>query len=187
MCMKITQTKISGVKLIEPQLFGDERGYFFEAFNERAFKGEVADVEFVQDNESLSCRGTLRGLHFQKGEAAQAKLVRVIEGKVLDVCVDLRRGSPTFGKWISVELSGENHCQLFIPRGLAHGFSVLSERAIFAYKCDNYYNPEAEGNLNALDPELGIEWRITRNEMLRSSKDLSAPGFSELEKECFYD
>lgn len=185
--MKITHTDINGVMVLEPQVFGDERGYFFEAFNNRNFRHEAADVVFVQDNESLSRRGTVRGLHFQKGAAAQAKLVRVVEGRVLDVCVDLRRSSPTFGKWISVELSGENHCQLFIPRGLAHGFSVLSEKAIFAYKCDNYYNPKAEGKLNALDPQLGIDWRISSQEMLRSAKDLSSPGFFELEEDCFYD
>ncbi len=185
--MKITQTDINGVMVIEPEVFGDERGYFFEAFNARIFRREVADVTFVQDNESLSCMGTLRGLHFQKGVAAQAKLVRVIEGKVLDVCVDLRRRSPTFGKWISVELSSENHRQLFIPRGLAHGFSVLSGKAIFAYKCDNYYLPKEEGHLNALDPDLGIDWRISQGEMLRSAKDLSAPGFFELKEDCFYD
>ena len=158
--MIIEQTLIPDVLILHPRIFKDARGYFFESFNERDFSEHVTPVHFVQDNESKSCYGVVRGLHFQKGSAAQAKLVRVIEGKVLDIAVDLRNGSPTFGKWVGVELSGENAAQLFIPRGFAHGFSVLSKEAVFQYKCDNFYNPAAEGAIAWNDPDLGIDWKI---------------------------
>ena len=155
--MNVIETGIPGLLILEPRVFGDARGYFFESFNRKAFTEAVGEVDFVQDNESRSCYGVVRGLHFQKGEWAQAKLVRVVEGCVLDVAVDLRPGSPTFGRHFSVELSGENHRQFFIPRGFAHGFSVLSEECVFQYKCDNYYHPEAEGAVAWDDPDIGIE------------------------------
>lgn len=157
--MKVTETAIKGVKIIEPRVFNDARGYFFESFEERVFQREVADVHFVQDNESYSEGPVVRGLHFQRGEHAQAKLVRVVEGCVLDVAVDLREGSPTFGKHVAVELSDENKRQFFIPRGFAHGFALLSPKAKFQYKCDNYYCPESEDGIAFNDPQLGIDWK----------------------------
>nr|WP_314661287.1 dTDP-4-dehydrorhamnose 3,5-epimerase [uncultured Porphyromonas sp.] len=184
--MKILDTAIPEVKILEPRLFEDARGYFFESFNERLFAELVAPVHFVQDNESRSSYGVVRGLHFQCGEAAQAKLVRVIRGRVLDVAVDVRRGSPTFGQHVAVELTEDNHRQLFIPRGFAHGFSVLSEEVIFQYKCDNYYAPEAEGAIAWDDPELGIDWRIPRGEVLLSAKDSAHPRLSEATKLAEY-
>ena len=168
--MNILKTKIEGVVILEPVVFGDRRGYFFESFSRRRFEEAVGVVDFVQDNESRSSHGVVRGLHFQLGEQAQAKLVRVVEGCVLDVAVDVRRGSPTFGQHVAVELSGENHRQLFIPRGFAHGFAVLSQTALFQYKCDNYYAPQAEGGIAWDDPALGIDWRIPREEILLSEK-----------------
>ena len=177
--MKILDTAIPEVKILEPRLFEDARGYFFESFNERLFAELVAPVHFVQDNESRSSYGVVRGLHFQCGEAAQAKLVRVIHGRVLDVAVDVRRGSPTFGQHVAVELTEDNHRQLFITRGSAHGFSVLSGEVIFPYKCDNYYAPEAEGAIAWDDPALGIDWRIPRHEVLLSAKDSAHPRLSE--------
>lgn len=176
--MKISQTSIPGVVILEPRVFGDNRGWFSESWNEHTLRSLGLDVHFVQDNESFSHRGVLRGLHFQKGEAAQAKLVRALSGEVLDVAVDLRSGSPTFGKHVAVRLSGQNHKQLFIPRGFAHGFVVLSETAHFAYKCDAFYAPETEGSVYALDPELGINWIVPENEQLFSGKDKVAPLFS---------
>jgi len=169
--MKVIPTAIEGIVVIEPDLFGDERGYFFESFSERRFCEQVRSVRFVQDNESKSSYGVLRGLHFQKPPHAQSKLVRVIEGRVLDVAVDIRRGSPTFGQHVAVELTGENHRQLFIPRGFAHGFSVLSDEAVFQYKCDNYYAPQAEGSVAWNDPDLAIDWRIPADKVLLSEKD----------------
>ena len=173
--MKVIRTDIEGLAVIEPKVFSDERGYFFEAFNQKAFNEEVGPVEFVQDNESKSSYGVVRGLHFQRPPYAQAKLVRVAKGRVLDVAVDLREGSPTYGKHFSVELSDENHRMLFIPRGFAHGFSVLSEEVIFQYKCDNYYHPESEGAVAWNDPDLGIDWGIPADKVILSAKDAKNP------------
>lgn len=169
--MNIIPTEIQGLVIIEPRIFGDNRGYFFESFSERRFKELVADVDFVQDNESMSCYGVVRGLHFQKPPYAQAKLVRVVKGKVLDVAVDLRKDSPTYGKHVAVELSEENHRQVFIPKGFAHGFAVLSEEAIFQYKCDEYYEPQSEGALAWDDPDIGIDWRLPLEKVNLSEKD----------------
>jgi len=174
--MNYIKTDIDGPVIIEPKVFGDERGYFFESFRADEFRREVADIEFIQDNESLSARrGVLRGLHFQKGDAAQAKLVRVVKGRVQDVAVDIREGSPTFGKWVSVELSGENHRMIYIPRGFAHGFAVLEDNTIFQYKCDNYYAPAAEGAIRWNDPTIGVEWMLAPDEIILSAKDAAAP------------
>lgn len=173
--MKVIRTDIEGLAVIEPKVFSDERGYFFEAFNQKAFNEEVGPVEFVQDNESKSSYGVVRGLHFQRPPYAQAKLVRVVKGRVLDVAVDLREGSLTYGKHFSVELSEENHRMLFIPRGFAHGFSVLSEDVIFQYKCDNYYHPESEGAVAWNDPDLGIDWGIPADKVILSAKDAKNP------------
>lgn len=178
--MKVIQTGIPGLLILEPKVFGDARGYFFEAFNRKDFTDAVGDVDFVQDNESRSCYGVIRGLHFQKGEWAQAKLVRVVEGAVLDVAVDIRPGSPTFGQHVAVELSAGNHWQFFLPRGFAHGFSVLSETAVFQYKCDNYYHPEAEGAIAWDDPDLAIDWRIPADRVVLSAKDSHHPKLREL-------
>lgn len=177
--MKVIATEIEGVLVIEPRVFRDGRGYFFESFNERDFKSEAADVDFVQDNESESRYGVVRGLHFQEGGASQAKLVRVIEGRVLDVAVDLRPESPTFGRYVSVELSGENHLQFFIPRGFAHGFSVLSEKAVFQYKCDNFYDPGSEGAIAWDDPDLAIDWKVPEGREILSEKDKHHQSFRE--------
>ena len=173
--MEIVKTDIEGVVIIEPKVFGDARGYFFESFSERDFTSGVRQVRFVQDNESKSRYGVVRGLHFQLPPYAQSKLVRVVQGSVLDVAVDIRKGSPTYGKHVAVELSGENHRQLFIPRGFAHGFSVLSDEVVFQYKCDNFYAPSAEGALAWDDPELGIDWRIPADAVLLSGKDRNHP------------
>ncbi len=169
--MEFQQTDIKGVWIITPRRFGDDRGYFMEAWKKSEFESYVGHVDFVQDNESVSTRGVLRGLHFQKGEWSQAKLVRVSQGAVLDVAVDLRGGSPTYGKHVAVELSGENGRQLFIPRGFAHGFLVLSETAQFQYKVDNVYAPQSEATLLFDDPALGIDWPMSGNELLLSAKD----------------
>lgn len=177
--MNIIETSIPGVVIIEPRLFADERGYFFESFSQQRFQELVAPVHFVQDNESKSSYGVLRGLHFQLPPHAQSKLVRVVRGRVLDVAVDVRVGSPTFGQHVAVELSEDNHRQFFIPRGFAHGFSVLSEEAIFQYKCDNYYAPGAEGAIAWDDPALGIDWRLPKGDILLSDKDSRHPRLSE--------
>ena len=169
--MNVIKTDIEGVVIIEPCIFGDPRGYFFESFSQRDFDAQVRTVRFVQDNESRSCYGVLRGLHFQKPPFTQSKLVRVIRGTVLDVAVDIRKGSPTFGKHVAVELSGENHLQFFVPRGFAHGFSVLSDEAVFQYKCDNFYAPQSEGALAWDDPDLGIDWRLPSGSVILSEKD----------------
>lgn len=169
--MQVIKTPLPGLVVIEPRLFVDERGYFFESFSEKKFREEVADVRFVQDNESRSSYGVVRGLHFQAPPYAQSKLVRVIVGAVLDVAVDIRKGSSTYGQHFSVELTAENHRQLFLPRGFAHGFSVLSEEVVFQYKCDNFYAPEAEGAIAWNDPDLGIDWRIPTSEIILSAKD----------------
>lgn len=177
--MKVTETPIKGVKIIEPRVFHDSRGYFFESFEEREFRREVADVHFVQDNESYSEGPVVRGMHFQRGEHAQAKLVRVVQGRVLDVAVDLRPGSPTFGRHVAVELTDENKRQLFIPRGFAHGFAVLSPAAKFQYKCDNYYSPEAEDGISFADPALGIDWHRDLSQAVVSDKDSRRPTLAE--------
>lgn len=173
--MDIIKTAIDGVVIIEPRLFKDERGYFFESFSQKEFEEKVCKTVFVQDNESKSSYGVLRGLHFQKSPFAQSKLVRVVRGAVLDVAVDIRKGSPTFGKHVAVELTAENHRQFFIPRGFAHGFSVLSQEVVFQYKCDNYYAPQSEGALAWDDPDLGIDWRIPAAEIVLSKKDKAHP------------
>ena len=173
--MEIIKTNIEGVVIIEPRIFKDDRGYFFESFSQREFEEKVCKTTFVQDNESKSSYGVLRGLHFQKPPFAQSKLVRVIKGVVLDVAVDIRKGSPTFGQYVSVELTGENHSQFFIPRGFAHGFSVLSEEVIFQYKCDNFYSPQSEGAIAWNDPDLNIDWRIPAEKVVLSEKDSKHP------------
>ncbi len=182
--MNFSKTAIDGVYIIEPRVFADARGYFFESYNRAAFEEAGLHYDFVQDNQSKSSYGTVRGLHFQKGEHAQAKLVRVLEGVVLDVAVDLRRTSPTYGQYVAVELSAENNRQIMIPRGFAHGFSVLSETAVFAYKCDNLYCQESEGGIRFDDPTLAIDWRIDMSRALTSDKDKRHPYFAEFET-CF--
>lgn len=181
--MEVIKTGIEGVVIIEPKIFGDERGYFFESFNAAEFARKVGvNTVFVQDNESKSKYGVLRGLHFQKGEFAQSKLVRVVEGRVIDVAVDIRRGSPTFGKHVAVELSKDNKRQLFIPRGFAHGFAVLSEEAVFQYKCDNLYAPDHEGAIAWNDPKIGIDWQIRPEDAILSEKDRKHPTLDEAEE-----
>lgn len=169
--MEVIKTDIEGVVIIEPRIFRDDRGYFYESFSQREFEEKVCRTTFVQDNQSKSSYGVLRGLHFQKPPYCQSKLVRCIKGAVLDVAVDLRKGSPTFGKHVAVELTEENHRQLFVPRGFAHGFAVLSEESVFQYKCDNFYNKESEGAIAWDDPELAIDWRIPADKALLSEKD----------------
>ena len=173
--MNIIETPIPGVVIIEPRLFLDARGYFFESFNQREFEEKVCKTTFVQDNESKSSYGVIRGLHFQKPPFAQSKLVRVVKGAVLDVAVDIRKDSPTFGRHVTVELTEDNHRQFFIPHGLAHGFSVLSEEVIFQYKCDNFYAPQSEGAIAWDDPDLGIDWRIPTDKVVLSEKDRHHP------------
>ena len=169
--MNIIKTAIEGVLIIEPHLFRDERGYFFETFSQREFDAKVGHIEFVQDNESMSSFGVMRGLHFQRPPFTQSKLVRCVRGRVLDVAVDIRKGSPTYGQHVAVELTEDNHRQFFIPKGFAHGFAVLSETAIFQYKCDEFYHPEADGGINILDEDLGIDWRIPKGSANLSEKD----------------
>lgn len=169
--MTIIETDIPDVKIIEPRIFGDARGYFFESFSQQEFAKKVNNTVFVQDNESKSKYGVLRGLHFQKAPYTQAKLVRVVEGSVLDVAVDIRNGSPTYGQYVAVELSAENKLQLFVPKGFAHGFVVLSQTVIFQYKCDEYYHPESEEGITWNDPHLNIDWRIPVQDLLLSEKD----------------
>ena len=185
--MNIIQTEIPGVVIVEPKVFGDHRGYFFESFSERDFCTQVKDVKFVQDNESKSCYGVLRGLHFQKPPHAQSKLVRVVKGRVLDVAVDIRKGSPTYGKHIAVELTEDNHRQLFIPRGFAHGFAVLSDEVIFQYKCDNYYAPQSEGAVAWNDPDLGIDWGVPADKVMLSAKDMSHPQLKDIDSPFVYE
>ncbi|MCI5560163.1 MAG: dTDP-4-dehydrorhamnose 3,5-epimerase [Phocaeicola sp.] len=169
--MEVIKTAIEGLVILEPTVFKDSRGYFFESFSQREFQEKVQKINFVQDNESMSSYGVMRGLHFQRPPFAQSKLVRCVQGTVLDVAVDIRKGSPTYGQHVAVELSAENHRQFFIPRGFAHGFVVLSETAIFQYKCDNFYAPEADGGINIKDESLGIDWQIPTNKALLSEKD----------------
>ena len=169
--MNIIKTSVEGIVIIEPRLFKDERGCFFESFNQKDFEEKVCRTTFVQDNESKSSYGVIRGLHFQKPPFEQAKLVRVVKGAVLDVAVDIRKNSPTFGQHVAVELTEENHRQFFIPKGFAHGFSVLSKEVVFQYKCDEFYHPEAEGGIAWNDPNLGIDWKIPENKIIVSVKD----------------
>lgn len=169
--MEVIKTDIEGVVIIEPRIFRDERGYFYESFSQREFEEKVCRTTFVQDNQSKSSYGVLRGLHFQKPPYCQSKLVRCIKGAVLDVAVDIRKGSPTFGKYVAVELTEDNHRQFFVPRGFAHGFAVLSQEAIFQYKCDNFYNKESEGAIAWNDPTLAIDWRVPADNILLSDKD----------------
>ena len=173
--MEIIKTDIEGVFILEPKIFYDPRGYFFESYNKTLFEQLIGPVNFVQDNESCSSRGVLRGLHFQRPPHTQAKLVRCVRGAVLDVAMDIRKGSPTYGRYVSCLMTQENHRQFFIPRGFAHGFAVLSDTAVFQYKCDNYYCPEADGGISILDPSLGIEWQIDLNAAILSEKDKKHP------------
>lgn len=173
--MEVIQTNIKGVVIIEPRLFKDDRGYFFESYSERDFNKQVGEIHFVQDNESKSSYGVMRGLHFQHPPFTQSKLVRCVKGAVLDVAVDIRKGSPTYGQHVAVELTEDNHRQFFIPRGFAHGFDVLSPEAIFQYKCDNFYHPEADGGISILDTSLGIDWRIPTEHAILSEKDTKHP------------
>jgi dTDP-4-dehydrorhamnose 3,5-epimerase len=174
--MNIQSTPLEGCIIIEPKVFDDERGYFFESFNQKKFYDLTGqDITFVQDNESYSTKGVLRGLHLQKGESAQAKLVRVVKGEVLDVAVDLRAGSKTYGKYFGLRLSENNHLQFFIPGGFAHGFVVLSDEAIFQYKCDNYYDKAAEAGVHYADPELAIDWVLPQDQLIVSAKDIELP------------
>lgn len=184
--MKIIETAIEGVVIIEPRLFKDGRGYFFESFNQREFEEKVCKTTFVQDNESKSSYGVIRGLHFQKSPFTQSKLVRVVNGAVLDVAVDIRKGSSTFGQHVAVELTGENHRQFFIPRGFAHGFSVLSEEVIFQYKCDNFYAPQHDGGISILDESLGICWRMLTGKAILSEKDIKHPLLKDFESPFLY-
>lgn len=178
--MRVEKTILEGCFLIHDTFFGDSRGYFFESFNQRTFFDQTGlDISFVQDNQSGSQKGVLRGLHFQYGEFAQAKLVRVLKGKVLDVAVDIRKNSPTFGKHVAVELSEDSHTQFYVPRGFAHGFVVLSEEAVFFYKCDNYYNKASEGGIIYNDPDLAIDWKLDAQELLLSEKDTRLPTLKE--------
>lgn len=179
--MNFIKTEIEGVYIIEPKVFGDARGYFFEAFSQREFNENVCETVFVQDNQSKSRYGVLRGLHFQKPPYTQAKLVSCVRGKVLDVAVDIRKGSPTFGRYVAVELSDENHRMFFVPKGFAHGFSVLSDIAIFQYKCDNYYAPQSEGAIIWNDPDINIDWHIPATDIILSEKDRKHPFLKELD------
>lgn len=179
--MEVIKTDIEGVVIIEPRIFKDERGYFYESFSQREFEEKVCRTVFVQDNQSKSSYGVLRGLHFQKPPYCQSKLVRCIKGAVLDVAVDIRKGSPTFGKYVAVELTEENHRQFFVPRGFAHGFAVLSEEAVFQYKCDNFYCKESEGSVAWNDPQLAIDWRIPADKVLLSEKDKLSKNIADAE------
>ncbi len=179
--MEVIKTDIEGVVIIEPRIFNDDRGYFYESFSQREFEEKVCRTVFVQDNQSKSSYGVLRGLHFQKPPYCQSKLVRCIKGAVLDVAVDIRQGSPTFGKYVAVELTEENHRQFFVPRGFAHGFAVLSEEAVFQYKCDNFYCKESEGSVAWNDPDLAIDWRIPADKILLSEKDKLSKNIREAE------
>ena len=170
--IEVIKTDIEGVLIIEPKVFGDARGYFLESFNAKEFAEKTGlNINFVQDNESMSSYGVMRGLHFQRPPFTQSKLVRCVKGDVLDVAVDIRKGSPTYGKWVSCELTENNHRQFFVPRGFAHGFAVLSETAVFQYKCDNFYAPQADGGISILDSSLGIDWKIPTEKALLSDKD----------------
>lgn len=178
--MEIIKTDIEGLIIIKPQIFKDSRGYFFESFSQREFNEKVTPIQFVQDNESYSSYGVMRGLHFQKPPYSQSKLVRCVKGSVLDVAIDIRKGSPTYGKHVAVELSAENHLQFFIPKGFAHGYAVLSKEAIFQYKCDEFYTPQSEGGIQLMDESLGINWPISADDAILSDKDKKYPKLSEI-------
>lgn len=184
--MEVIKTHIDGVVIIEPKVFGDARGYFFESFSEREFKEKVGDIHFVQDNESMSKFGVMRGLHFQRPPYAQSKLVRCVKGQVVDVAVDIRKGSPTYGQHVAVLLTEDNHRQFFIPQGFAHGFAVLSETTVFQYKCDNFYHPEVDGGISILDETLGIDWGLAIEEALVSEKDANHPKLADFETPFIY-
>jgi dTDP-4-dehydrorhamnose 3,5-epimerase len=179
--MNVLTTDIEGVVIIEPRVFTDTRGYFFESYSKREFDEKVRPIDFVQDNESMSVKGVMRGLHFQLPPFTQSKLVRCVKGAVLDVAVDIRKGSPTYGRHVAVELTEDNYRQFFVPRGFAHGFAVLSDIAVFQYKCDNYYHPEADGGISIADETLGIDWRIDPQEAILSEKDLRHPSLKDFE------
>jgi len=179
--MNFIDTPLEGLKIVEPKIWEDDRGYFYESFNEKVWKAQMPDIRFIQDNQAKSSRGVLRGLHYQAGSAAQSKLVRVIHGEVLDVAVDIRKNSPTYGKWFSIRLSAANHKQLFVPRGFAHGYLTLSQIAIFIYKCDNFYSKSDERGIKYDDPSLNIDWEYNLNHVIVSEKDLLLPHLSHLE------
>ena len=185
--MEVIKTELEGVVIIEPKIFRDARGYFFESFSQKEFEEKVRKIAFVQDNESMSSYGVMRGLHFQLPPFTQSKLVRCVKGKVLDVAVDIRKGSPTFGKHVSVELSEDNHRQFFVPRGFAHGFAVLSETAVFQYKCDNFYTPQADGGISILDDSLGIDWKLPTDKVILSEKDTKHPLLQDFDSPFKYD
>ena len=184
--MEIIQTEIEGVYILKPRIFEDSRGYFFESYSQRDFDANVAPVRFVQDNESRSSYGVMRGLHFQFPPYSQAKLVRCVRGAVLDVAVDIRKGSPTYGRHVAAELTEDNHLQFYIPKGFAHGFAVLSESAVFQYKCDEFYHPEADGGISILDSSLGIDWKIPVGKTILSEKDLRHPLLKDFETPFIY-
>lgn len=179
--MEVIKTDIEGVFIIEPRVFKDARGYFFESYSKKEFDEKIRPVDFVQDNESMSTKGVMRGLHFQRPPYAQSKLVRCVRGRVLDVAVDIRKGSPTYGKHVAVELSEDNHREFFVPRGFAHGFAVLSDISVFQYKCDNFYHPETDGGISIADKTLGIDWRIDPEKAIMSEKDLRNPLFEDFD------
>lgn len=184
--MEIIKTDIEGLIIIKPQIFKDSRGYFFESFSQREFNEKVTPIQFVQDNESCSSYGVMRGLHFQKPPYSQSKLVRCVKGSVLDVAIDIRKGSPTYGKHVAIELSAENHLQFFIPKGFAHGYAVLSKEAIFQYKCDEFYTPKSEGGIQLMDESLGINWPISADDAILSDKDKKYPKLSEITSDFDY-
>ena len=185
--MEVIKTDIEGVVIIEPRVFKDARGYFFESFSQREFEEKVRKINFVQDNESMSSYGVMRGLHFQRPPFAQSKLVRCVKGVVLDVAVDIRKGSPTYGQHVAVKLTEDDHRQFFIPRGFAHGFAVLSDVAVFQYKCDNFYAPQADGGISILDSELGIDWHIPLDNAILSEKDTLHPCLSDFDSPFSFD
>ena len=185
--MEVIKTAIDGVVIIEPKVFNDQRGYFFESFSQREFEAKVRKINFVQDNESMSSYGVMRGLHFQRPPYTQSKLVRCVKGKVLDVAVDIRKGSPTYGKHVTVELSEDNHRQFFVPREFAHGFAVLSDTAVFQYKCDNFYAPQADGGISIKDESLGIDWKIPTDMVILSEKDTLHSCLKDFDSPFSYD
>ena len=185
--MEVIKTAIEGVVIIEPKVFKDQRGYFFESFSQREFEAKVRKINFVQDNESMSSYGVMRGLHFQRPPYTQSKLVRCVNGRVLDVAVDIRKGSPTYGQHVAVELSEDNHRQFFVPRGFAHGFAVLSDTAVFQYKCDNFYAPQADGGISIKDKSLGIDWKIPTDMVILSEKDTSHSCLKDFDSPFSYD
>ena len=185
--MEVIKTAIDGVVIIEPKVFKDQRGYFFESFSQREFEAKVREINFVQDNESMSSYGVMRGLHFQRPPYTQSKLVRCVRGKVLDVAVDIRKGSPTYGQHVAVELSEDNHRQFFVPRGFAHGFAVLTDTAVFQYKCDNFYAPQADGGISIKDESLGIDWKIPTDKAILSEKDTLHSCLKDFDSPFSYD